>query len=45
MGQLEDSLKCYEQALAINPHLDCLQQTITEIRSRLDHDASGDCTL
>ena len=34
-NELADALKCYERALEINPQLDCLQQTITEIKQRL----------
>src|SRR6202042_2787409 len=30
LGELQDAMKCYEQALAINPHLDCLNQTVAE---------------
>jgi tetratricopeptide (TPR) repeat protein len=36
LGDLPKALKCYEQALSINPHLDCLNQTVSEIRSRLN---------
>jgi tetratricopeptide (TPR) repeat protein len=35
LGDLPEAMKCYEQALLINPHLDCLNQSVTEIRSRL----------
>jgi tetratricopeptide (TPR) repeat protein len=35
LGDLPEAMKCYEQALAINPHLDCLNQTVAEIKSRL----------
>jgi tetratricopeptide (TPR) repeat protein len=34
LGRLNESLKCYEKALAINPHLDCLRQTVTEIKNQ-----------
>ncbi len=32
LGEMDKALKCYEHALTINPHLDCLKQTIAEIR-------------
>jgi tetratricopeptide (TPR) repeat protein len=35
LGDLPEAMKCYEQALAINPHLDCLNQTVAEIKNRL----------
>lgn len=42
LGKLEKALRCYEQALSINPHLDCLRQTITEVKSRLDDPSHGE---
>jgi tetratricopeptide (TPR) repeat protein len=33
--QLDHALKAYERALAINPHMNCVRQTITEIRMQL----------
>jgi tetratricopeptide (TPR) repeat protein len=36
MGKLAKALKCYEQALSINPHLDCLRETISEIKGRIE---------
>jgi tetratricopeptide (TPR) repeat protein len=36
LGDLPEALRCYEQALSINPHLDGLHQTAAEIRSRLN---------
>jgi tetratricopeptide (TPR) repeat protein len=35
LGQLDHALRAYERALAINPHLGCVAQTITEIRRQL----------
>jgi tetratricopeptide (TPR) repeat protein len=35
LGQLDHALRAYDRAIAINPHLNCVQQTITEIRRRL----------
>jgi tetratricopeptide (TPR) repeat protein len=41
-GRLVPALKCYEKALAINPHLEDVRQTVNELRERLcllsDHD-------
>jgi tetratricopeptide (TPR) repeat protein len=39
MGQMREALECYEHALGINPHLDCLRQTIAEIKGRLGDEA------
>ena len=38
MGELAKALQCYEQALSINPHLDCLRETIKEIKGRLEEE-------
>ena len=35
LGQLEQALRAYDRAIAINPHLHGLQQTMAEIRQRL----------
>jgi tetratricopeptide (TPR) repeat protein len=35
LGQLEHALQNYERAIAINPHLSCISQTIAEIHRRL----------
>jgi Tfp pilus assembly protein PilF len=35
LGQLDHALRAYERALAINPHLACVAQTIAEIRRQL----------
>jgi hypothetical protein len=40
MDELEKAVKCYENALSINPHLDCLRQTISEIKNRIDGESS-----
>jgi tetratricopeptide (TPR) repeat protein len=34
LGQHRQALECYEQALEINPHLDCVRQTVGEIRRK-----------
>ena len=31
-GQMADALACYEKALHINPHLDCIRQAVHELR-------------
>jgi tetratricopeptide (TPR) repeat protein len=31
-GRIQQAIKAYEQALFINPHLECIQQAITELR-------------
>jgi tetratricopeptide (TPR) repeat protein len=33
--QLDHALKSYERALAINPHMTCVKQTVAEIKSRM----------
>jgi tetratricopeptide (TPR) repeat protein len=33
-GCLDDALHCYQQALNINPHLDCIRQAIEELTGR-----------
>jgi tetratricopeptide (TPR) repeat protein len=35
LGQLDHALRAYERAVAINPHLQCVNQTIAEIRRQL----------
>lgn len=42
-GRLVPALKCYEKALAINPHLDDVRQTVNELRERLCLLRDGDC--
>ena len=34
LGQLEEALEDYERALALNPHLDCVKQTVAELRRK-----------
>ena len=34
LGRLTDALACYERALAINPHYDCVRQAVEELRLR-----------
>jgi tetratricopeptide (TPR) repeat protein len=36
LGRLTDALACYEKALAINPHFDCVRQAVEELRLRDD---------
>jgi tetratricopeptide (TPR) repeat protein len=35
-GRLNDAIRCYEQALCLNPHLDGVKQAISELRGKLD---------
>jgi tetratricopeptide (TPR) repeat protein len=35
LGQLEHALRAYEKAIAINPHLQCVSETIAEIHRKL----------
>ena len=34
-GRLAQALKCYEKALAINPHMEDVRQTVDELKERL----------
>jgi tetratricopeptide (TPR) repeat protein len=34
LGKLDDALRSYERALEINPHMECVRQTVEEIRGR-----------
>jgi tetratricopeptide (TPR) repeat protein len=34
LGQTAAAIECYEKARAINPHLDCIQQAICELRKQ-----------
>lgn len=36
LGRLTDALACYEKALSINPHYECVRQAVEELRKR-DH--------
>ena len=42
-GRLVPALKCYEKALAINPHMDDVRQTVEELRERLCLLRDGEC--
>jgi tetratricopeptide (TPR) repeat protein len=35
LGRTRDAIGSYERALEINPHLDCIKQTIAELKQRL----------
>jgi tetratricopeptide (TPR) repeat protein len=35
MGDAQKAIDAYEKALAVNPHLDCIRQTIDHLRSQL----------
>ena len=35
-GRLGEAIKCYERAMAINPHLDGIREAVCEIRKRLE---------
>lgn len=35
LGQLDEAVECYEQALAINPHMTEIRQTVAELEKRL----------
>jgi tetratricopeptide (TPR) repeat protein len=37
-GRLDEAIRCYERALAINPHLDGIRQVVGEIRGRVRND-------
>jgi tetratricopeptide (TPR) repeat protein len=34
-GRLNEALLCYKKALSINPHLECLRETVEEIERQL----------
>jgi tetratricopeptide (TPR) repeat protein len=34
LGNLPEAIKCYEKALEINPHLDCIRQAVHELRQK-----------
>lgn len=36
LGRLTDAIESYERAVAINPHLDCICQTIDELRRQIN---------
>ncbi len=42
LGQLPDAIRCYVKALKINPHLDCLDECVKELRKQLKHPHCGD---
>jgi tetratricopeptide (TPR) repeat protein len=35
LEQISSALECYETALAINPHLHCVEETVWELKKRL----------
>ncbi|HEX8525260.1 MAG TPA: tetratricopeptide repeat protein [Tepidisphaeraceae bacterium] len=35
VGKLKRAIDCYEKALAVNPHLNCIQQAIGELKRRV----------
>jgi tetratricopeptide (TPR) repeat protein len=36
LEQIPPAIECYERALAINPHLHCVQETVRELKKRLN---------
>ena len=32
LGEIKDAIRCYEKALSLNPHIECLRQAIGELR-------------
>ncbi len=34
LGKMDEALKAYERALEINPHMECVRQTVGEIRGK-----------
>ncbi len=34
-GKIREAFKCYQKALSINPHLDCIRQAVCEIQKKL----------
>lgn len=34
-GHRGEAIECYQRALSINPHLDCIQQSISELKKRI----------
>jgi tetratricopeptide (TPR) repeat protein len=36
LGRLAEAVKCYERALSINPHLECLQEAISELKRQIE---------
>ncbi len=39
LGRPADAIACYQKALAINPHLDCIRQAVRELRKQLGRKA------
>jgi tetratricopeptide (TPR) repeat protein len=35
LGNARDALQAYEKALALNPHLDCIKQAVSELRKQI----------
>ena len=41
LDQFADALRCYDRAMAINPHLDSLRQAAEQIRTRIGRSGAG----
>jgi tetratricopeptide (TPR) repeat protein len=35
LNELHEAIECYEKALTINPHLECVRETVNELRKRI----------
>ena len=40
-GRLAEAVACYERALSINPHLDCVRQAVDELQDNLRRNGNG----
>ncbi len=38
LGRLSEALECYQRALAVNPHMDCVREAVEELQQRLGGD-------
>ena len=36
LGEISPAIECYEKALSINPHLNCIKETVGELKKRLN---------